>query len=382
MAKIYLSHNNIFSNLGYESETVVDNIAKGISGLNKINDSSLLSETFCAAVISSEEIKNQFQKIDDPLEYTKLEQMMILSLKKIVQASNIPLDERVGLIISTTKGNIDVLDTNSPFPERRSYLSELGKFIENFFGFKNDAIVVSNACVSGILAVSVAKTFILEGKFDHVFIVSGDLITKFIMAGFNSFQALSAEPCKPYDKNRTGINLGEAVASVLVTSNRKYLSEEAVEVLGNATCNDANHISGPSRTGEGLYRCIKSALEESKLNVSEIDYISAHGTATAFNDEMEAIAFNRMGMENVPLNSLKGYFGHTLGASGLLETIVAMHSLHRNTLFTSKGYDELGVSQSLNIIKANINRPLNVFLKTASGFGGCNTAVIFKKSTD
>lgn len=382
MAKIYLSHNNIFSNLGYESETVVDNIAKGISGLNKINDSSLLSETFCASVISSEEIKNQFQKIDDPLQYTKLEQMMILSLKKIVQASNIPLDERVGLIISTTKGNIDVLDTNSPFPEIRSYLSELGEIIENFFGFKNDTIVVSNACVSGILAVSVAKRFILEGKFDHVFIVSGDLITKFIMAGFNSFQALSAEPCKPYDKNRTGINLGEAVASVLITSNRKYLSEEAVEVLGNATCNDANHISGPSRTGEGLYRCIKSALEESKLNVSEIDYISAHGTATAFNDEMEAIAFNRVGMENVPLNSLKGYFGHTLGASGLLETIVAMHSLHRNTLFTSNGYDELGVSQSLNIIKANINRPLNVFLKTASGFGGCNTAVIFKKSTD
>lgn len=382
MAKIYLSHNNIFSNLGYESETVVDNIAKGISGLNNINDSSLLSETFCASVISSEEIKNQFQKIDDPLQYTKLEQMMILSLKKIVQASNIPLDERVGLIISTTKGNIDVLDTNSPFPEGRSYLSELGEIIENFFGFKNDAIVVSNACVSGILAVSVAKRFILEGKFDHVFIVSGDLITKFIMAGFNSFQALSAEPCKPYDKNRIGINLGEAVASVLVTSNRKYLSQEAVEVLGDATCNDANHISGPSRTGEGLYRCIKSALEESKLKVSEIDYISAHGTATAFNDEMEAIAFNRMGMENVPLNSLKGYFGHTLGASGLLETVVAMHSLHRNTLFTSKGYDELGVSQSLNIIKANINRPLNVFLKTASGFGGCNTAVIFKKSTD
>ena len=208
------------------------------------------------------------------------------------------------------------------------------------------------------------------------------MVTKFIMSGFNSFQALSAEPCKPYDKNRVGINLGEAVASVLVTSERNNLPEESVEILGDATCNDANHISGPSRTGEGLYRSIKSALEEANLKASEIDYISAHGTATSFNDEMEAIAFNRLGMENIPLNSLKGYFGHTLGASGLLETIVGMHSLKINTLFTSKGYDELGLSKPLNIINRKEIKPLNIFLKTASGFGGCNTAVIFKKLTE
>lgn len=382
MTKIYLSHNNIFSNLGSESEVVIDAIAKGISGLQKENDSFLLSETFCAALISSEEVGRQFQEIDDPSQYTKLEQMMILSLKNVIDASNILLDEKVGLIISTTKGNIDVLDKNSTFPDSRSYLSKLGKVVQDFFGFKNEAIVVSNACVSGIMAVSVAKRFISEGKFDHVFIVSGDLISKFIISGFNSFQALSEEPCKPYDKNRTGINLGEAVASVLVTNENANLCAEAVEILGDATCNDANHISGPSRTGEGLYRSVKSALEESQLKASDVDYISAHGTATSFNDEMEAVAFNRMGMENVPLNSLKGYFGHTLGASGLLETIVGMHSLHRNTLFASKGYEVLGVSQSLNIIKSKIDKSLRVFLKTASGFGGCNTAAIFKKHAE
>ena len=382
MSKVYLSYNNIFSNLGFDSEAVVENISNEISGLHKIDDHSLLSDSFCAALISSEEVKKKFQEIAEPTDYTKLEQMMILSLKKVIDDSDIELDEKVGLVVSTTKGNIDVLEKDSEFPESRAYLSELGKTIQDFFGFRNEAIVVSNACVSGILAISVAKRFISEGKYDHIFIVSGDLVTKFIMSGFNSFQALSAEPCKPYDKNRVGINLGEAAASVLVTSERKNLPEEAVEILGDATCNDANHISGPSRTGEGLYRSIKSALEESNLDASEIDYISAHGTATAFNDEMEAIAFNRLGLENIPLNSLKGYFGHTLGASGLLETIVGMHSLKRNTLFTSKGYDELGVSERLNIIISNKVKPLNVFLKTASGFGGCNTAAIFKKPTD
>lgn len=379
MAKTFVSHNNILSNLGFDSETVVENISKGKSGLEKFDDASLLPEPFCASMISSEVIKSEFNKIGNPSKYTKLEQMLILSLKKVIDASNIPLNEKVGLIISTTKGNIDVLEKGNNFLESRAYLSELGKTIKLFFGFKNEAIVLSNACVSGILAISVAKRFISEGKYDHVFITSGDLVTKFILSGFNSFQALSAEPCKPYDKNRSGINLGEVAASVLITSEEKNLSKEAVAILGDATCNDANHISGPSRTGEGLFRSVKSALKEATLDASQIDYISAHGTATPFNDEMEAIAFNRLGMENVPLNSLKGYFGHTLGASGLLETIVGMHFMKKNILFSSKGFSDLGVSKKITIIKNNTPKNLQIFLKTASGFGGCNTAVIFGK---
>src|SRR5690606_33882520 len=183
----------------------------------------------CASIISSEEIKDEFNKIGDASKFTKLEQMMILSLKKIIDISNIPINEKVGLIISTTKGNIDVLEKESNFPESRAYLSELGKTIQNFFGFKNEAIVLSNACVSGVLAISVAKRFISEEKYDHVFITSGDLVTKFILSGFNSFQALSAEPCKPFDKNRIGITLGEAMASALVTSSCGNLSKESVE---------------------------------------------------------------------------------------------------------------------------------------------------------
>ncbi len=382
MVKTYLSYNNIYSSLGFNSEAVVENISKGVSGLDTYEDASLLPEPFCASLISSKKIENEFNMIGDASKFTKLEQMMILSLKKVVDASNIPLNEKVGLLISTTKGNIDVLEKESDFPESRAYLSELGKTIQTFFGFKNEAILLSNACVSGVLAISAAKRFISEKKYDYVFIASGDLVTKFILSGFNSFQALSAAPCKPYDKNRMGINLGEVAASVLVTIDEKNLPEEAVEILGDATCNDANHISGPSRTGEGLFRSVKAALQEANITSENVDYISAHGTATPFNDEMESIAFSRLGMEKVPLNSLKGFFGHTLGASGLLETIVGMHSMKKNVLFISKGFDELGVSKNINIVKTNTPKKLNIFLKTASGFGGCNTAVILKKANN
>lgn len=98
-----------------------------------------------------------------------------------------------------------------------------------------------------------------------------------------------------------------------------------------------------------------------------------------FNDEMESIAFDRAGLSKTPLNSLKSYFGHTLGASGLLESIIGIHSLHKNTLFASLGFQDLGVSRPMNIIKKTTEKNINTFLKTASGFGGSNTAVLFKK---
>ncbi|MEO9076471.1 MAG: beta-ketoacyl synthase N-terminal-like domain-containing protein [Gelidibacter sp.] len=382
MNKSYVSYNNIISSLGFNSETVVENIHNEVSGLQLIDNPKVLPYPFYSSLIPSEELEKEFQKLQPKKEYTRLEKMMITSLNEVIQASNIQLNARVGLIISTTKGNIDALDENNPFPKDRAYLSQLGENIQEFFNFKNEAIVVSNACVSGILAVAIAKRYMQQNTYDHVFIVSGDVVTEFILSGFNSFQALSPEPCKPYDKNRTGINIGEVAASALVTNSTDKLSKEAVEIVGEGSCNDANHISGPSRTGEGLFRSMTSALKQANLTAKDIDYISAHGTATMFNDEMEAIALNRMELQKVPLNSLKGYFGHTLGASGLLETIVGMHSLYNNTLYVSKGFEALGVSESIHVIKKTTTKELNTFLKIASGFGGCNTAILFKKITN
>jgi len=358
---------------------VVENIRNEVSGLKLVQDKSLLNESFCSSIIDQIILEKEFSNFAVEGEFTRLEKMMICSLAPVIQGSNISLNNRTGLIISTTKGNIDVLDSSTTFPQDRAYLSELGKTIKSFFKFENDPIVVCNACVSGILSVAVAKQYIEQGLYDHVFIVSGDLVTEFILSGFNSFQALSKTPCKPYDKNREGINIGEVAASVLVTKSKQNLAQESVQILGTGSCNDANHISGPSRTGEGLYRSVLTALKEAKIGCESIDYISAHGTATMYNDEMESIAFNRLGLSNTPMNSLKGYFGHTLGASGLLETIVGMHSLDNNTLYISKGFEEIGVSNPLRVIKETEEKKLNVFLKTASGFGGSNTVALFKK---
>jgi len=266
MSKVYLSYNNIISSLGFDSETVIENIHNEVSGLALIDDKTLLPKPFYSSLIDTDKLQREFDKLNSTKAYTRLEQMMITSLSDCITASKIDITDRVGLIISTTKGNIDALDEGNSFPVERSYLHELGKSVSDFFNFKDDAIVVSNACVSGILAVAVAKRYISQGTYDHVFIVSGDVVTEFILSGFNSFQAMSDSPCKPYCKNRTGINIGEVAASVLVTSDSKLLNKESVVILGEGSCNDANHISGPSRTGEGLYRSIASALKQAEIS--------------------------------------------------------------------------------------------------------------------
>ncbi|MCF1190193.1 beta-ketoacyl synthase [Mangrovimonas sp. AS39] len=379
MNKVFLSYNNIISSLGFSSEVVVEQIQKEVSGLSLIKDKTYLPQPFYSSLIDNNLLNEAFESLGNPQDYTKLERMMILSLNDVITQSNLSINDRVGLIVSTTKGNVDALDEDNSFPEERAYLSSLANSISNFFGITRTPIVISNACVSGILAVATAKRYIQQGMYDHVLVVGGDLVTEFILSGFNSFQALSDELCKPYDKDRKGINIGEVTASALVTNNIKLLSEDAVAIIGEASCNDANHISGPSRTGEGLFRSIQSALEQSQISAKDIDFISAHGTATLYNDEMEAIAFNRSGLEDVPTHSLKGYFGHTLGASGLLEAIVGVHSLKNDTLYKSLGFDTLGVSKPINLITSTQKTPLRTMLKTASGFGGCNTAVVFKK---
>ena len=379
MREAYITHHNIISSLGFTSEANFNLLIQAKSGIKKYQREN--NEVYFSSKVDKEKLNSEFKKIGDTESYTSLEKMMILSVNSILSSSNYKITKRTGLIIATTKGNIDTLSTSSKFYKdpKRSYLYELGNQINDFFDFKNEAIVLSNACVSGVLAVSVAQRFINDGVYEEVIIVSGDLVSEFILSGFTSFQAISNEPCKPYSTKRKGITIGEAVASVLVTSKKK---KNAIQVLGTGSCNDANHISGPSRTGEGLVMSIRSALNEAKIKTHEIDYISAHGTATNFNDEMEAVAFSRLKMLETPINSLKGFYGHTLGASGLLESIIGIKSLEKNTLIGSLGFDELGVSECINVIKKTEKKELNIFLKTASGFGGCNTAVIFKKSID
>jgi len=171
--------------------------------------------------------------------------------------------------------------------------------------------------------------------------------------------------------------LGEGAGTIILSTNKKYAG--SIKVLGGGASNDANHISGPSRTGEELSFAINQALKDAAISANALNFISAHGTATVYNDEMEANAITLSELVSVPLNSLKANYGHTLGAAGLIESIISVRSLQENVVLPTLGFEANGVTKPVNVIKSALNTETKNFLKTASGFGGCNAAVVFGK---
>jgi 3-oxoacyl-[acyl-carrier-protein] synthase-1 len=384
MTEVFVAADNIVTPLGFTTDENIESIKKDLTGMKTYLKEEFSPFAFCASLIDSEKLNSHFNKLEVPDRFTRLEKMFILSIKDALKNSKVNIkDKKTLIIISTTKGNIDLLESvnKNKFEEKRIYLGSMARVIQEFFQNPNEPIVISNACISGVLALIAAERLIKSGRYENIIISGGDLISAFTVSGFQSFKALSLEPCKPFDASRDGLNLGEGCGTIILTSNPEFVNEkDKIVVSGGASSNDANHISGPSRTGDGLFIAIKNAAKEAGLNLaSEVQFISAHGTATPYNDEMESKAFALASMNHVPVNSLKGFFGHTLGAAGVIESIVSIRSLRENMLFNTLGYKNPGVTQEINIIKKSEKAKIKNCLKTASGFGGCNAAVIFSK---
>lgn len=362
----------MISSLGFSSEENVENLVAGRSGLIVQEGWGDLSGRFCISKVEEERLEAAREKLGLSNAYTRLEVLFIASITAALAQTNIhPASAETGFILSSTKGSIELLST----PNSRLHLSHTAQLVQDYFKNLNTPLVVCNACISGLMAVIMAARLIRMGTYKHVIVAGADVLSEFILSGFESLKALSPEPCRPFDKNRTGINLGEGCATMILSSEGQ--EQSSISILGGSISNDANHISGPSRTGEGLQLAIKNALAASGNPFP--DYISAHGTATLYNDEMEAKALYALSLEGVPLNSFKGYWGHTLGAAGLLETVAACHSLKTDTLIPSLGYEENGLTQPLNVIEKRQTARLQTCLKTSSGFGGCNAALVIQK---
>jgi 3-oxoacyl-[acyl-carrier-protein] synthase I len=387
MRRVYFGADNIITSMGFTTEENAGQISAGISGIKVLEDDAVSPGPVAYSAINTEELNRHYSTFlkksritESEINPSRLEKMFLTSIGTVLENSKVyPKDPRTIMIFSTTKGNIDLLAAHSAISNEKSRIllwEMVGSIVPVFQG-SNVPIVISNACTSGSAAIITAARLIATGQYDHAIVTGGDIISEFVISGFQSFQALSPQACKPFDANRTGLSLGEGCGTIILTSDQSLAGiGKAVEYLGGATSNDANHISGPSRDGEGLYLAISAAMKEAGVTAGDLDFISAHGTATPYNDEMESLALAWAGLEKVPVNSFKGYVGHTLGAAGVIETILSIYSIRNNILFKSAGYQNNGVSKPLKIITENIQKPVNKVLKTASGFGGCNAALV------
>lgn len=308
---IYCIGHSIISPLGEGSQANIEAVKASRSGLKIYTDRFESVEPFCASLF------------DTPQEFVPL---CIRSVEMAKGETDLANPSTI-FILCTTKG--DQLDLLTP-----------AQSIARHFGNPNPPIVVSNACTSGVCAQIAALRLLDAGLYKRAVIVGCDIQTKFIISGFQAFKALSPEPCLPFSPSRKGLNLGEAAAAII------YTSEEHAgwRLEAGSIHNDANHISAPSRTGEGAYRCLKDVTEG--IEPAEIALLGVHGTATLYNDDMEKIAIERAGLQNVPMSVLKPFFGHTMGAAGVVETIIGMELIQRG-----------------------------IFIKMLSGFGGVNAAI-------
>lgn len=301
-----------------------------------------------------------------------------------VQFGNISSDTR--LLAASTKGEIDLFEavgrTGSQLPASVLFEPLLAK-ISRRFGLTDGGMNINAACASSTIAIARAAAMIAAGQVDSVLVYAADLVSEFVFSGFSALQALSGTPCRPFDVDRQGLNLGEAGVALLLTSEAqadRQAQPPLARVAGWGAANDAHHVTAPARDGSGLILACRSALEKAEISTQQIAAINAHGTGTLYNDAMELTAFNHLFADHLPpLHGIKGSLGHCLGAAGGLEAAVAGYSLQQQMLPGTHGCkqpEEAGqgqLSADSQVISGDY------LLSTNSGFGGINAALVLQR---
>ncbi len=293
---------------------------------------------------------------------------------------------RRGLVLSTTKADVAALERlwqgrpGSPAARRHVLPGWLAEDLARARHIRGAIACVSVACVSGLLALQHGARWIRRGTADAVFVVGVDLVTEFVLSGFATLKSLDPEGCRPFDRHRVGLSLGEGAGAILLTQ-RSRAPAARLSLRGWGSSNDANHLTGPSRDGSGLALAIGRALASAAVPPEAIDYVNAHGTGTPYNDAMEALALRSVFGEHIPpFGSSKGALGHTLGAAGVLETIICLIAATRGLLPGTPRLRERDPAVPAAVLTEPRTGVVPRFiLKLNAGFGGTNAALVLTR---
>lgn len=368
----YIIADNIISPLGETSEGNYLSVKAGRSGIRAYEPGTCnIPKGFYASLLFED-----FETLA-----LRSAQKAIANAQKTMGNAQLELKgKRTAFILSSTKGNI----------EENISLADSAQRIASQLGIDSKPIVVCNACISGLSALILGNRLIDSGLYDAAIVCGCDTPRQFILSGFQSLKALSPEPCRPFDMERMGLNLGEAAATLILSKNP--IQGNSWRMGDGFIRNDAFHISTPSKTADGLCLSLQRTLESFTKEISstckqidmkeQLAFINAHGTATLFNDQMESVAIGRAGLSDLPANAYKSFWGHTMGAAGILETIISMKAIDDDTILGTRGFSELGVSGKMNICAENRPTDKKGFIKMLSGFGGCNATIWAAKNPE
>ena len=256
--------------------------------------------------------------------------------------------------------------------------------VGDHLGIGGPRCAVSVACASGAMAIALAANLLLDEVAPMILAGGSDALCPFTLSGFSSLQALDPSPCRPFDQNRKGLNLGEGAAVLVLETlaGAKTRNAKVLAVLrGWAMTNDAFHPTAPHQQGSGLAECMLRAMEMADVSCDEISYVNAHGTGTPLNDVAEASAYEtafRGRSRPIPVSSTKSYFGHCLGAAGALEAAITITAIRSGALFPTLRLTDPVESPGVDWLRGEVRRqPLPLAMSASAGFGGSNTVLIF-----
>ena len=297
--------------------------------------------------------------------------------------------ERLGVVVGTALGGVDELDRavsgdGSLAAAEGGLYDSPGERLARWLGARGPVQTVSTACASGATAIGLGADLLRDRRADLVVAGGYDILCRFVMRGFDALRSLTRDRVRPFDRRRNGLLLGEAAALVLLARDEDAPRERLGRLLGYAGASDGHHVAAPAPDGHGLERAIRRAMAEADLGADAVDFVSAHGTATPVNDRIETAVLKRvLGARafDVPVNSIKGALGHTMGAAATLEAIMALYAGRFGTIPPTFGYEEHDPECDLDYVPGTPRtaRP-RVTLSTSLGFGGCNAAIVVESA--
>ena len=318
--------------------------------------------------------------------------MMIQALTEVVAQE--PHFEPELTVIGTTSGGMSYGEHYYRSLRQAGDLRHAATWIANYpaqkpvidaqesFGISSPYQVIANACASGTNAIGHAFECVRSGRYQRVLAGGYDALSELVFTGFDSLQASTPEKCRPFDRHRTGMVLGEGAALLALEnldSAQRRGAPVLAEIIGYGISTDNFHITQPDPSGIGPRQAMERAVQSAHVAENEIDYINAHGTATLFNDAAEGKAINRL-FNGVPVSSTKSMMGHSLGAAGAIEAVVCLLALQHQFLPPNINFRAADDDLDLNIV-ANESRSavLRTVLSNSFGFGGTNASILMRR---
>jgi len=357
------------------------------SGLRKNDIAGSDINTWIGRVAGVEEIElGEWQSRNNALAQLGLEQGDLLANLATLKERYSPA--RIGIVMGSSTSSIDRTETayqnlddgalTPEFQQAKVHNPHApGLYVAQATDITGPAITINTACSSSAKVFATGARWLSAGVVDAVLVGGVDTLCLSVLHGFHSLQLVSEKPCKPLDENRDGINLGEASGYAILVRANEHDKDTGINLVGYGESSDAHHMSHPHPQGLGAKLAMEQALAMANLNAGDIDYINLHGTSSRANDLIEGQLIERMFPASTQISSTKAWMGHTLGAAGITEALIAVDALKRGIVPGSLNLDELDHQLTVSVQRANLKRDMNYVMSNSFGFGGNNCCLVF-----